>query len=278
MDFYEFLKEATPLLGLQKRPFQRRGIKRQIEYRIAEIGLSNDEEYLFRIKKDPEEKGYLSKILTITISRFFRDKEVFNTLGNSIIPSLLIEKNREDLKIWSIGCASGEEPYSLSLLWKEKFEKNWPQLHLCILATDINEHLLRRAREGKYKRSTLKEVAEGTLNNYFRFENGFYILDQTIRESVEFRKHDILHDEPLSGMDIVFCRNLAFTYFSKECQIEVLKKIATSLRKKGYLVIGKDESLPLTYPTLFVPVFPAGKIYQKFSRIIQVDEVNLSLI
>jgi chemotaxis protein methyltransferase CheR len=82
---------------------------------------------------------------------------------------------------------------------------------------------------------------------------------------VEFKRHDIVHEEPFPEMDIVFCRNLAFTYFSKECQMDVLKKISRSLGEDGYLIIGKDESLPFTYPTLFVPIFPTEKIYQKFS-------------
>ena len=95
-------------------------------------------------------------------------------------------------------------------------------------------------------------------------ESGFYILDQGVPKCIEFERHDIIHEEPFPGMDMVFCRNLAFTYFSKESQIDVLKKIANSLREIGYLVIGTDESLPLTYPTLFVPVFLTEKIYQKF--------------
>jgi chemotaxis protein methyltransferase CheR len=86
-----------------------------------------------------------------------------------------------------------------------------------------------------------------------------------MRKGIEFKKHDILHGEPFLEMDIVLCRNLAFTYFSKESQIEVLKKMATSLKEKKFLVIGKEENLPLTYPTLFVPVFQDEKIYQKFS-------------
>jgi chemotaxis protein methyltransferase CheR len=82
---------------------------------------------------------------------------------------------------------------------------------------------------------------------------------------VEFRRHGIIHEGPSSGMNIIFCRNLAFTYFSKECQLGVLKKIAAGLKEDGYLIIGKDESLPPTYPTLFVPIFPVEKIYQKFN-------------
>jgi chemotaxis methyl-accepting protein methylase len=264
MEFDEFLKEATALLGLQWRPFHRKGIKRKVERRVADIGLSDFEEYLLKVKKDSEEQLLLSKILTVTISRFFRDKEVFHTLSQSIVPDLLREDRRE-LRTWCIGCASGEEPYSLALLWQEKFEQTWPQVHLSILATDIDENLLERAKDGTYKNSSLREVPEGIVENFFKKEGEFYILDQTIRESIEFKKHDILHEEPFLGMDLVFCRNLAFTYFSKGSQIEALKKIALSLKKKGYLVIGKDESLPLTYPTLFVPVFPNEKIYEKFS-------------
>jgi chemotaxis methyl-accepting protein methylase len=264
MLFDEFLKEAASSVGLQWRPFKRRGIKRRIEHRIDQIGLSNFEEYLLRIRKDPAEQTHLSKILTVTISRFFRDQEVFNTIGTSLNPTIIKNKSEGDFKIWSIGCASGEEPYSLLILWEEKFEKLWPQIRLSILATDIDEKLLERAKEGRYKKSSLKEVSENILKGYFRMDNGFYVLDQACREQIEFRRHDIIHEEPFSGMDMVFCRNLAFTYFSKESQVNVLKKIAGSLREKGYLVIGKDESLPLTYPTLFVPVFPTENIYQKF--------------
>ena len=123
MLFDEFLREAGPLLGLQWRSFQRKGIKRKVEHRIAEIGLTNFEEYLIRIKKDPAEQIRLSKILTVTISRFFRDHEVFNTIGTSLNPTIIKNKSEGDFKIWSIGCASGEEPYSLVILWKRKLKR-----------------------------------------------------------------------------------------------------------------------------------------------------------
>ncbi len=265
MHFDEFLREAAPLFGLQWRPFQRRGVKRKIEHRILQIGLFNFEGYLLKVRSDPAELNQLSKILTITISRFFRDREVFNTIETSLIPLIIKKKGEADLRIWSIGCANGEEPYTLSLLWKEKFEKIRRQIHLSILATDINENLLKRAKDGRFKKSSLKEVPQEILGSYFKKDNEFYVLDEGIRESVKFRRHDMIHEEPFLGTDVVFCRNLAFTYFSKECQIDVLRKIAISLNKEGYLVIGKDESLPLVYPTLFVPVFPAEKIYQKFN-------------
>ncbi len=265
MEFDEFLKETALLLGLQWRPFQRRGIERKVERRIAQLGLPNFEEYLSRIKSDPAEQVHLSKILTVTISRFFRDKEAFDTLETSVLPAILRSREKGDLKIWSIGCASGEEPYSLSILWKEKFENGFPETRLSILATDIDEKMIERSKEGRYKKSGLQEVPDRIFKNYFRVENEFYVLDRAIRERVEFRKHNILKEEPFPGMDIIFCRNLAFTYFSKESQIKVLKKLAFSLKEKGYLVIGKDEAPPLTYPTLFVPVFQAEKIYQKFT-------------
>jgi len=303
MHFDEFLKEVAPCLGLQWRPFQRRGVKRKVERRIIELGFSHFDEYLLKVQKDPEEKSHLSKILTVTISRFFRDKEVFDTLETSILPAILQNREKGDLNVWSIGCASGEEPFSLALLWKTSFERNWPQIHFSVLATDIDEKMLQRAEEGGYKKSSLKEVHEEILERYFKvtsknvipakagiqnfltslgfrlhesnefgiirgslkIENGFYILDPSVQRSVEFKKHDILHEEPFPEMDIIFCRNLAFTYFSKESQIEVLKKIASSLKERGYVVIGKDESLPLVYPTLFVPIYPAQKIYQRFS-------------
>ena len=132
MEFDEFLKEAATLLGLQWRPFHRKGIKRKVERRVSDVGLSDLREYLLRVKKDSEEQRLLSKILTVTISRFFRDKEVFHTLAQLIVPDLLKENSRE-LRIWCIGCANGEEPYSLALLWKENFEQTWPEVHPSIL-------------------------------------------------------------------------------------------------------------------------------------------------
>jgi chemotaxis methyl-accepting protein methylase len=109
------------------------------------------------------------------------------------------------------------------------------------------------------------EVPERVLQNYFRADHEYFVLDRVIRESVKFRRQNILEEDPLPGMDIIFCRNLAFTYFSKESQMKALKKIFSSLKEKGYLVIGKDEFLPLVYPTLFVLIFPAQKVYQKFT-------------
>jgi chemotaxis methyl-accepting protein methylase len=269
MGYDQFLREAAPFFGLQWREFRRRGVRRKVERRIAEIGLPGFEEYLSRIREDQEEQRQLSQILTVTISRFFRDKEVFDAIEAPLLPSILKNNSGGDLKIWSIGCASGEEPFSLSLLWKERFEKRWTRARFRILATDINEYLLDRAKERMYKKSSLEEIPEEIFNHFFKREGGFFLINQTILRTVEFRRHDIIREEPFTGMDLVLCRNLAFTYFSKECQIEVLRKIASSLKEDGHLVIGKDESLPLTYPTLFILVFPAEKIYRKFTNTVR---------
>lgn len=266
MGLDEFLKEVVPLFGLQWRPFQRRGIKRKLEQRIAELDLDHYDEYASRAKNDPEEQARLSEILTVTISRFYRDRRVFDLLEHSVIPAIIKNKQAKgEFKIWSVGCASGEEPYSLSMLWKTRFENNFPKMRFQILATDINEVLLRRAKDGRYKESSLREAPEEAKRRFFRTEDGSYVIDRSVRESVLFREHDIAHEEPFLSMDIVCCRNLAFTYFSKEYQVKVLKEIFESLNDGGYLIIGKDEVLPLTYPTLFVPISSAEKIYQKFS-------------
>lgn len=265
MGFDEFLRKAALRLGLQWRPFQRRGIQRRVERRMEEIGLSNFKEYLLRIEEDPDEQNHLSKMLTVTISRFFRDKEVFDTFGTSLIPAIVKNRKEGQFRVWSIGCASGEEPYSIALLWKKSFAQHWPFIQFSVLATDVNESLLERAMKGRYKKSSLREVPQEILQIFFKANNDFYALDQAIFNHVEFKRHDIINEETFSEMDIIFCRNLAFTYFSKECQIKVLKKIANGLKKEGYLVIGKDEALPLVYPTLFTPVFSSEKIYQKFN-------------
>jgi chemotaxis protein methyltransferase CheR len=266
MGFDEFLKEVAPLFGLHWRPFRRRGVKRKIDQRVAEVGLAYLDEYLLRVEKDPEEQGRLSEILTVTISRFYRDRKVFDLLEHSVIPAIIKNKKEKDeFKVWSVGCANGEEPYSLSMLWKARFENKFPKIRLMILASDINEALLKRAGKGRYRESSLREVPEEIIRRFFKIEDGFYVIGRSIRESVEFKKHDIIHEKSFPGMDIIFCRNFAFTYFSKECQMDVLKKIFGSLNEGGHLIVGKDEVLPLTYPTLFIPTSSTEKIYQKFS-------------
>jgi chemotaxis protein methyltransferase CheR len=264
MRFEEFLREVAPRLGIQWKPFRKDGIKRRLERRIAELGLSAFEQYLEEINRHPEEEDRLSEILTVTISRFFRDGEVFRILETTLIPNLLKGNHETELTLWSVGCASGEEPYSLSLLWKKAFAKDYPDTRLSIIATDINRSVLERAEKGTYKESSLQEVPEEIRRRFFKPEGRLYLLDEEIRKSVDFRRHRILRDEPFSGVNVVFCRNCAFTYFSKESQIEALRRIFNTLKDDGYLIIGNEESLPLTYPTLFVPVFSSQKIFQKF--------------
>jgi chemotaxis protein methyltransferase CheR len=263
MPFDEFLKEAAPLLGLHGRAFRRRGIKRRLERRMIDIGLSGFDEYLSRVKEDLGERNHLAEIFTVTISRFFRDRDVFARMEASVIPSIL-EKGRKEFRAWSIGCASGEEPYSLAMLWREKLQDKWPAVRLILLATDIDEGLLERARQGRYKSSSVREVPEEIRGNAFRRENGSFVLNQTIRQGVQFKRHDILEEDPSPGMALILCRNLAFTYFSKDRQMDVLKKISMSLEKGGALCVGKAESLPLMYPTLFIPTYQKEGIYQKF--------------
>lgn len=264
--YHEFLREVCPILGLEARRFERKGIKRRVERRMAEKGLFGFKEYETKVKEDAEEQKHLTRLLTVTISRFFRDWVVFDRIESVILPDLLEKRKPEELRVWSIGCASGEEPYSLLLLWQERFEAQWPDVRLRLLATDVERKLLERAKEGRYKKSGMKEVREEILKKFFTKEGEFYVLDRKIREKVEFRVHDLLREEPFREMDMVFCRNLAFTYFSREGQRSALRKIFESLRPEGILVIGKEESLPLHYPTLFTPIFSSERIYRKFEE------------
>jgi chemotaxis protein methyltransferase CheR len=233
---------------------------------MAETGLSRFDDYLSKIENDDQERIHFSRIATVTISSFFRDREVFDLLEKSVIPAIIKNKQGGQFKAWSIGCASGEEPYTLALLWKAGIEKIFPRIGLTVVASDIDEHLLERAREGKYKKTSLEEAPPEMLQDFFKISGEQFILDPAIRERVEFRRHDILNEDPFEEMDIVLCRNLAFTYFLKERQIDVLKKIHRSLNEQSCLMVGKKESLPLVHPPLFASVFPAGNIFQKFTK------------
>jgi len=244
-----FLRWALPQLGLRWSGFRRvrRQVWRKIGRRIAELHLSGPDAYRDYLGSHVEEWSTLDSFCRIPISRFLRDRDVFACLAAQVLPGLAEAASRRAewrMRAWSAGCASGEEPYSLALLWQLELGCRFPGLAFEIVATDVEESLLSRAREARYRKSSLREVPAAWIDSGFAQDGEWFTLRQHFRALVDFRQADIREELPSGLFDIVLCRNLVCTYFDEPLQRRTFARIASVLHPGGALVIGRDERLP----------------------------------
>jgi chemotaxis protein methyltransferase CheR len=227
----DFLQWALPRLGLRWEGFRRvrRQVCRRVSRRLGELELRDTAAYRDHLAGDEQEWNVLAAMCRVTISRFWRDRAVFETLRDRILREL-----GPSVAAWSAGCASGEEPYSLVLAARAA------SVEIHVLATDVDAVLLERARRACYPESSLRDLPARLRPS--AFDDG--CLRSEYRSPVELRRHDV-RDEPPSGpFDLVLCRNLVFTYFGEELQREVAARLMHSLRPGGALVVGAHESPP----------------------------------
>lgn len=262
-----FLQWALPRLRLRWPGFRKvRGqVCKRIAARVRELGLSGLPAYRDRLERHRGEWTVLDSLCRVTISRFFRDRAVFRALEGTVLPALAEEvrsRSGHTLACWSAGCASGEEPYSLAIIWMLKLRERFPGIGISIIATDADEELLERARKGSYRASSLRELPAAWRTQAFEISGGVCILKETFRETVRFERHDLRTGSPGGPFDIVLCRNLAFTYFDEDLQRDVLRAVAGMLVPGGALVVGSREKLPVDAEG-FEPWMTGSCIYRK---------------
>jgi len=239
-------------------------IKRRIAIRIRKTGCSSAREYGELLKGDQAETDQLLKVITIHVSQFFRNPSTFERLRKDIFPYLFaccLREKRDSLSILSVGCAGGEEPYSVALLLKEFFAPVLDRINVSIAATDIDLPVLETARTGLYRNERLAEVPPEMRERWFCPENGHFRLAPEIREMVSFRQGDLYQMEDLSPSDLILCRNVLI-YLERRHQERVLKKFAQILPKGRILVLGKSETLVGESRRLFQTVCPVERIYR----------------
>lgn len=244
-----FLRWALPRLGLSWTGFRRvrRQVWRRIGRRVQELHLGDPAAYRAYLQRHPEEWQVLESLCHVTISRFFRDRAVFERLAADVLPTLASEatvRREKVVRAWSAGCASGEEPYSVRLLWHFRVAARFPGVSLQILATDIDDAVLERATAGWYRKSSLRELPTEWIAAAFIRQRDVYGLRALHRSSVTFRRGDIRTEVPPGLFDLVLCRNLVFTYFDDVQQRHTLYRLLSCLREGGALVIGRRETLP----------------------------------
>jgi chemotaxis protein methyltransferase CheR len=248
-DCVRFLQWALPRLALHWPGFRKvRGIVcKRVERRRRVLGLASLDAYREYLGVHADEWEALRALCSIPISRFCRDRSVFAPLEHAVLPTLAAAAGaRPDrtLTCWSAGCASGEEPYSVSMLWGLQLARHYPGVALRVLATDVDDELLGRAATGCYSWSSLKEVPEAWREQAFERRGDVYCVRESLRAAVTFARQDIRQSVPDGCFDLVLCRNLVLTYFEPELQRAVMRRVVEILRPGGALVVGVHEALP----------------------------------
>jgi len=254
----EFLKSIA---GLDFGHYKTGTLQRRIERRMALHGVTRWVDYLTMLHKSPAEANALAKDLLISVTGFFRDAKAFRALAKAM-PDLL--KNHpidQPLRIWVVGCSTGEEAYSLGILALEQIAAAGLRRELQIFATDVDQEALRIARAGLYPESIQADVTPDRLERFFTSENGHFRVAQELRKSVIFSRHDTLHDPPFPRLDLVSCRNVLI-YLVPDAQRQLLTLLHFALHEGGLLFLGAAESLG-TVQTLFEPLNEKLRIYRR---------------
>jgi chemotaxis protein methyltransferase CheR len=263
----QFLQWCLPRLHLRWRGFRkvRSTVQKRINRRLQELGLPNVEAYRTYIEDHATEWAMLDTLCWIPISHFYRDRSVFQHLEHEVLPGLaqlMVARGEVEMRCWSAGCAGGEEPYTLAILWKHRLAMRFPIIRLQILATDIDPEAIRRAERGCYRASSLRDLPIEWRSEAFSTMTDELCLKEEYRAEVTFIVQDIRESLIEGPFHLILCRNLVFTYFDETSQREILQKLTDKLCSGGALIIGKLESLP-DGPSEIQPWLPGLGVYRR---------------
>jgi two-component system CheB/CheR fusion protein len=238
-----FLEELKERHGIDFRSYKTPTIMRRLKRRMAATGALTIAEYSRHVEENPEEYRQIVNSFLIKVTEFFRDPDLFEYLKTEILPELINEAREQgsQLRIWSAGCATGEEGYSLAILLSEVLGEQAGRFDTRIFATDVDGDAVNFARHGIYPASALSNLSEEQIERYFVREDGHYQVRKSVRGMIVFGEHDLVQRSPFPRIDLVLSRNVLI-YFTPELQRRVLQLFAHSLRDGGYLVLGKAET------------------------------------
>jgi chemotaxis protein methyltransferase CheR len=240
-------------------------MKRRVAIRIRSTRCRDVSEYCNLLRQNEHELDMLQKALTIHVSQFFRNPSMFEKLRSQVLPELFdtfIKNDADLIRIWCLGCACGEEPYSLAILLREYFSTEIRSAQVAIQGTDIDLETIRTAEQAEYIEDRIKEVSSGLRDRYFHQYGVKFQLVSELRDMVSFRQGNITSTSEYLPSNLVLCRN-TLIYFTRPDQEKILHGIADILPEGGILVLGKSETLVGGVRQRFTPVCPVERIYRK---------------
>jgi two-component system, chemotaxis family, CheB/CheR fusion protein len=255
----DFLRRSR---GFDFTGYKRTSLSRRIDKRVQAVGADSLLSYMDHLEVDPEEFIQLFNTILVNVTSFFRDPPNWEYLSTEILPQLAAGKREDEpIRIWSAGCASGEEAYTLAMVTAEALGPKVVRERVKIYATDADEEALNQARQARYTAKQVEGVPADLLERYFERNGTGYVFSQELRRSVIFGRHDLIQDAPISRIDLLVCRN-TLMYLNSETQSHVLARFAFALRDRGYLMLGKAEML-LAHSDLFTALDLKHRVFRK---------------
>ncbi|WP_047980046.1 CheR family methyltransferase [Ornithinibacillus contaminans] len=235
-DYHLFTENIYMKFGIDLKQYKEAQMKRRLTSLRDKRGFHDFQKYYIALTKETELLHEFMDRITINVSEFYRNPKRWEVLKDTIIP--LIKPNQGELKIWSAACSTGEEPYSIAILLKEYF----PGIQPTILATDIDEKVLERAKTGAYLEQALKDLPKSLKQKYFTKNGELFEVDPTLKRLINFKKHNLLEDNYPKNVDLIVCRNVLI-YFTDQAKDKIYHNFATSLSQNGVLFVGSTEQI-----------------------------------
>ena len=235
MDLMYFQQWVLKEYNIDLSAYKSNQLHRRILSLMSRVEANTVDEYINLLKKDPAQKQRFLDFITINVTEFFRNPEIFDELAKKVKSEL---NYNSGLKVWSAACSIGAEPYSLAMIMDDLNPKGNHK----IVATDIDNTILQRAKMGEYVYSEVKNVPKKYLEKYFLVKGDKYCITPGVKKIVEFKKHDLILDNYEGNFDLIVCRNVVI-YFNQDTKDKIYKKFSDSLKKGGLLFVGATESI-----------------------------------
>lgn len=214
-------------------------LESRLKERLKKSNLISFDDYFNIITRDPQELKVLLDAVTTNLTSFFRNLTQIKSFENEVINEIKKTRLNKKIRIWSAGCSTGEEPYTIAMILKEKLDSSW---NIEITASDISFNVLMKANEGFYPESKIAGIPPELLNKYFVKAGDGYQITDDIKKNIKFDYHNLKYDSGLKDFDVVFCRNVII-YFDAKAQEDVINRLYQAMNNNSYLFIGHSESL-----------------------------------
>jgi two-component system CheB/CheR fusion protein len=260
--FEALLRYMRDSRGFDFTGYKRTSLMRRVRHRMEQAGYSTFEEYLDVLQASSDEFAALFNTILINVTAFFRDPDAWDFIAAEVIPRMLAERGPDDpIRVWSAGCASGQEAYTLAMLLAEALGPDAFRQRVKIYATDIDEEALSEARAASYDAKAIESVPADLLARYFEQANSRYVFHKDLRRAVIFGRNDLVKDAPISRVDLLVCRN-TLMYLNAETQRNVVGRLHFALAPQGTLFLGHAEML-LSHSDRFSPLNLKNRIFRK---------------
>jgi len=275
-EFEDLLNYIKRNRGFDFTGYKRSTLMRRVEKRMQTVGIESISEYIDYLEVDPQEFVHLFNTILINVTSFFRDCSTWDYIATKIIPQITEYKElNAPIRVWSAGCASGQEAYTLAIVFAEALGLEALRSRVKIYATDVDEEALHQGRQGIYDAKEVAGVPPELLEKYFDRFDGQYTFRKDLRRSVIFGRHNLVQDAPISRIDLLVCRN-SLMYFNAEAQAKIITRFAFALNEGGFLFLGKAEML-INHSNTFKSVDLKRRIFINIGKVSRRDRSLLML-